>query len=30
MRARRAGGTPIKALMQEDGLSKATVLRYLA
>jgi hypothetical protein len=30
MRARRAGGTPIKAPMQEDGLSKATVLRYLA
>ena len=30
MRARRAGGTPIKALTQEDGLAKATVWRYLA
>jgi hypothetical protein len=30
MRAKRARGTPIKALMEEYGLSKATVFRYLA
>jgi hypothetical protein len=30
MRAKRAGGAPIKALMKEYGLSKATVFRYLA
>jgi len=30
LRAKRARGTPVKALMEEYGLSKATVFRYLA
>ena len=30
LRAKRARGTPIKALMQEFSISKATVFRYLA
>jgi len=30
LRAKRTRGTPIKALMQEYGVSKATVFRYLA
>jgi hypothetical protein len=30
LRAKKAAGTPIKALMEEYGLSKATVHRYLA
>jgi len=30
LRAKRAAGMPIKALMQEYGLSKATVHRYLS
>ncbi len=30
LRAKRVRGTPIKALMQEYGVSKATVFRYLA
>jgi len=30
LRTKRARGTPIKALMEEYGLSKATVFRYLA
>jgi hypothetical protein len=30
MRAKRQRGVPIKALMEEYGLSKATVFRYLA
>jgi Protein of unknown function (DUF3018) len=30
LRGKRAAGTPIKALMQEYGLSRATVHRYLA
>jgi hypothetical protein len=30
LRAKRGRGTPIKALMEEYGLSKATVFRYLA
>ena len=29
MRGKRAAGTPIKALMEEYGVSKATVHRYL-
>jgi len=29
LRARREQGTPIKALMEEYGLSKASVFRYL-
>jgi hypothetical protein len=30
LRAKRARGVPVKALMEEYGLSKATVFRYLA
>jgi hypothetical protein len=30
LRAKRQRGTPIKALMAEYGISKATVFRYLA
>ncbi len=30
LRAKRARGVPIKALMEQYGLSKATVFRYLA
>jgi hypothetical protein len=30
LRAKRARGTPIKALMEEYGVSKATLFRYLA
>jgi hypothetical protein len=29
MRGKRSAGVPIKALMQEYGISKATVHRYL-
>ena len=30
LRAKRARGVPVKALMEEYGVSKATVFRYLA
>ena len=30
LRAKRARGVPVKALMEQYGLSKATVFRYLA